>query len=157
MSVDVVPAEARDLQGLVALIGAAEGCAPTTVWSLPWDLNHYWVIRRDGRVVASGSLQPVGDGRRAEIRGIATDPAYRGHGFAKAIVAHLCAVGARTGLEVVCMTRKPGFFERQGFTQMPAHWLSPLRVDAEGGQSDDAPRIALRCSPISRGEQPGAR
>ncbi len=139
---DVEPARREDLPQLVRLIGSVEGCAPATVWSVPWDVDDYWVIRDGPEVVAAGALQPVGDeGRQAEIRGLAVDPRYRGYGLASRLVQHLCALGSRAGLDVVCITRKPRFFERQGFALTRSDWLPPYRVDPE--HAGDTPRVAL--------------
>lgn len=137
----VQPAVAADLAELVHLIGSTEGCAGATVWSLPWDIGHYWVIKQGGRIVAAGSLQPLDDGRRAEIRGLVVAPAHRGTGLATRLVDHLCDIGRRAGLDVVCMTRKPNFFVRQGFAETAPDWLPPYRVQAE---MTEPPRVALQ-------------
>ncbi len=143
----IEPARPGDLASLIQLVGSADGCSPATVWSLPWDLGHYWLIRSGTQVIAAGSLQSVGDGVRAEIRGLAVAPAAQGRGLATRMVRHLCELAGRAGLSVVCVTRKPRFFERQGFAVTEADWLPPSRRDV--GHSAGPPRVALCLQEVS--------
>ena len=143
---DLRPTRATDadLPALIELLGETEGCAPLTVWSVPWQLYDYWLIRDEGHqgnVIAAGSLQPIEGSRRAEIRGLVVAESHRGQGLASRIVEHLCRIAADRQLDVVCITTSPGFFERHGFEGVAPDWLPAHRRDVECG---DAPRVALR-------------
>lgn len=139
------PARSSDLEALVkALSDIVPACLPETVWQLPWAWPSYAVaVDREGTVVAGGSLQEIGDGR-AEIRGLFVAPSHRGVGLAAAIMGQLLDQARTRALEVVCVTRKPGFFERFGFREAPPTWVGAARhltPHEETGQ--DAPRVGM--------------
>jgi N-acetylglutamate synthase-like GNAT family acetyltransferase len=145
MRFEPTPATPADLPALIKLIGTSDGCSPQTVWSLPWDLPFYWVVRDHEQIVASGSLQPVDGVARAEIRGLVVAPSYQGQGLAGKFVTFLQDRAAKRGIDVVCVSTSPGFFEKQGFSTTPAHWLPAHRVHAVRGAR---PRVGLRLSAV---------
>lgn len=138
----------HELSELVEVLGGAvPDCLPETVWQLPWSWPHYILVRDErGEIVATGSLQPV-DARRAEIRGLYVAPSARGKGVAKVLVRLLQGDARRQGREVVCVTKKPGFFRRLGFHATPSTWLDSQRraVPTDGPQ-----RVGMKAPPQSR-------
>ena len=115
-------ARAADLPALVALLTAVPGCLPETVWQLPWTWPSYLLIRSADAIVASGSLQEVVGGL-GEIRGLVVHPDHQAQGHASTLVKALLQDAAQRDLTPVCVTRKPGFFERHGFQETPAQWM----------------------------------
>jgi N-acetylglutamate synthase-like GNAT family acetyltransferase len=121
-------ARKTDLGDLIALMGAVvPACLPETVWQLPWAWRDYVVAVSSEGLIAAGSLQDI-DGTRAEIRGLAVHPDHRGRGLASRIVEALVARADVRGRATVCVTRKPGFFAKHGFTETPSTWLPAQRV-----------------------------
>jgi N-acetylglutamate synthase-like GNAT family acetyltransferase len=145
---DLAPAGRDDLPELVALLGAAvPHCLPETVWQLPYTHHRYLVARDErGAMVAAGSLEPL-DGHRAEIRGLVVDPAFRGRGLASEIVRQLLRRARTRGLDALCVTRKPAFFQRLGFRATAPHWLSLQRRLAP--QQSNTPRVSM-AAPLNR-------
>lgn len=139
------PARIRDCQRLRELLEAAvPDCHPDTARAIPQTWPSFMVVRDSlGRVVAAGALQRVDD-ERAEIRGLVVDPTARGQGFAHTIVLALIRAAQSQGLAAVCVTRRPEFFRRFGFSQTPAPatlWLKrrrPIKVDRA-----TRPRVAM--------------
>jgi predicted GNAT family N-acyltransferase len=72
----------------------------------------------DGRLVATGRLL-LGDGGRASIGRMATDPAARGRGHGAAVLAELhrqAALRGVTEIELHAQLTARGFYERAGYT-----------------------------------------
>ncbi len=117
-------ARPRDIGSLIQLIGASvPHVAPSTVWEIPWTWSYYQVLRDSTNcIIAAGALVPLGI-RCAEIRGLAVSESSRGSGIATAIVEHLLSRAERSGLETVCVTRRPDFFRKLGFEETSPTWL----------------------------------
>jgi predicted GNAT family acetyltransferase len=87
----VVPLSAADLDEVRAFYAASY----PTGWFDPTMLarGHYVGIRQDGQLVSAGGLHVFSTTYRvAALGSIATHPDWRGHGFASAVTARLCAV-----------------------------------------------------------------
>jgi len=120
-------------------------CAPETVWELPWSWTKYRVVKdSSGQVIGAAMLRCIDD-HRTEIRGLAVASNWRGCGIAGALVEDALEIAAEMGKEVVCVTRKPTFFEQYGFRSTFPTWLDQKRRNfRETDDNGDAPRIAMR-------------
>ncbi len=85
---------------------------------------HYAALGEDGAVLAVGSVMAEGHPRDPQpgdwrVRGMATDPALRGRGLGKAVLAaleaHACDGGARR-LWCNARTGARAFYEREGWS-----------------------------------------
>ena len=61
-----------------------------------------WVLVQDGRVVSTAATSGIGI-RACQIIAVATDPAYRGRGFAQAVCAKLIRAMAKQGAEATVL------------------------------------------------------
>ncbi len=130
-----------DLPALIELMGeVVPDCLPETVWQLPWAWRNYVVAQTPDGLAAAGSLQAV-DGKLAEIRGLVVHPDHRGQGYASRIVDELVRRAEGRGLTTVCVTRKPGFFAKHGFTERPSSWLPVERI--VHSKPGNAPRVGM--------------
>ncbi len=116
---------AEDTYALRAAVLRPDGGAIT--WAGDEDPATFHLAARsgDGRVVGVVRFSPApcpyrpGAGAPWQLRGMATDPAVRGSGAGRALVADgLSRVATRGGDLVWCDARIPavGFYERMGFT-----------------------------------------
>jgi N-acetylglutamate synthase-like GNAT family acetyltransferase len=121
-AVRVHPARVSDLEALESFIAdyAHDGTLlPRTRANLIQHLRDFRVAMAEERLVGCGALQLV-DLTLAEIRSVAVDPAWRGHGIGYRIVKALIADGRRLGIpRLFCLTRREDFFARQGFVVVP--------------------------------------
>lgn len=142
-AVRIVSAEPRDLDDLMALLSSmVPHSSPQTVWELPWAWPGYRVVRdRDDRVVASAALTDL-DEQRLEVRGVAVHPDARGRGLATRLLRHLLSDPEAAGREVVCITRRPGFFARFGFRETAPVWVPEHRLSAPPSGDDATPADA---------------
>jgi len=115
-------ARASDLDRLATFISSytADGTLlPRTRPDLERHIGDFRLAIHDGAIVGCGALHPSGV-RLAEIRSLAVDPSWRGLGIGRRIVRALLSEARRRGLaRVFCLTRRPGFFEREGFVEVP--------------------------------------
>ena len=126
-------------------------CSPETVWELPWSWTTYRVAKDlSGELVGAVALRCIDD-FSTEVRGLAVAANWRGCGVAGALVEDALELAAKMEKEVVCVTRKPAFFEQFGFRDTFPTWLDQKRRSFR--DSDDhhrLPRIAMRvCDALS--------
>jgi len=102
------------------------------------DVQEFWVAASGERVVGCGALHVMWEDL-AEIRTLAVDPEWHGHGIGARIVAELLAQARRLGVKrVFVLTFETGFFNRFGFTEIdgapvpPAVYEQLLRSYDEG-------------------------
>ena len=114
--------------------------APETIPVEPDALREQWrsfhVVRAPGfGVVATAAVFPIEDGR-CELRSVAVDDAWRGHGLGARLVRRAMVRALRAGRQLVCVTLKPEFFERLGFFEVPLDTLpdKPQRGEAVDGR-----------------------
>ncbi len=124
-----------DRSSLVKLLNAAEpGCSPQTVWNIPWTWSRYQVMESSGGdIVASICLEDLEEMPATEIRGLAVDRRWRGHGLASELVRRAVSRGEERGRQTLCVTKGPEFFERVGFRESPPYLLNmyPWRRPSE--------------------------
>ena len=120
-------------------------CAPETIPVDPETLREQWrsfhVVRAPGYgVIAAAAVFPIEDGR-CELRSVAVDDAWRGHGLGAKLVRRAMLRALAAGRQLVCVTLEPGFFERLGFFEIPLDFLPDK---PERGQAvDGRPRVAM--------------
>ncbi len=103
------------------------------------DVQEFWVAAApDGAVVGCGALHVMWEDL-AEVRTLATDPAWVGRGVGGAILEQLIAVARDLGISrVFCLTFEVDFFARHGFEVVKETPVAPdvytelLRSDDEG-------------------------
>lgn len=126
----LIPAKRHHVRQIQRLqFDSIPNCAPETVVEVPRCYRRYRVIcTANDRVVAAGATLPLGHGRW-EIRGLITDPHWRGLGLASRLVEGLLAQH-QPGAAIFAVTRHPAFFRRLGFGVLPPGFFSTLRHDA---------------------------
>lgn len=128
------PARFGHVPQLVNLLASTvPDCSPQTVWDIPWSWPDYWVICAKERVIATGALRYIDEGR-CELRGLAVHADFRGRGLARLMVRHLQEVAEEREHEMLCVTRSPEFFRRLGFSPTHPFWLDlePARWPLDG-------------------------
>jgi N-acetylglutamate synthase-like GNAT family acetyltransferase len=138
----VVPAVPGDAP---AIARALRRCAPETVAVPEDEIRRHWrrylVVRAPGvGVVATAALHEREQGA-CELRSLAVEPRWRGCGLGARVVRSVIARVRRRGGPLLCVTLRPGFFERFGFRRLPPEAVPerrnrPPRV---GGR----PRVAM--------------
>lgn len=101
------------------------------------DVQEFWVAATvDGTVVGCGALHVMWEDL-AEVRTLATDPEWVGHGVGHAVLAKLLEVARDLGISrVFCLTFEVDFFARHGFEVVDGSVVEP-EVYAELLRSDD--------------------
>jgi N-acetylglutamate synthase-like GNAT family acetyltransferase len=131
-------AEPRDVPRIARLLRQS---APETIPVEPETLREQWrsyhVVRAPGfGVVAAAAVFPIEDGR-CELRSVAVDGEWRGHGLGARLVRRAMLRALAAGRQLVCVTLKPRFFERLGFFEVP---LDTLPDKPERGEAIDGRR-----------------
>jgi amino-acid N-acetyltransferase len=101
------------------------------------DVQEFWVAEAEnGRVVGCGALHVMWEDL-AEVRTLATDPAWSGRGVGHAVLLKLLDVARELGISrVFCLTFEVDFFARHGFEVVDGSVVPP-EVYAELLRSDD--------------------
>ncbi|MDJ0316722.1 amino-acid N-acetyltransferase [Arthrobacter antibioticus] len=102
-------------------------------------IQEFLIAEVDGKIVGCGALHVMWEDL-AEIRTLATDDGWRGHGVGRALVDQLLANAQELGVgRVFCLTFEVDFFLRNGFAVMadqsvvdPAVYSELLRSADEG-------------------------
>lgn len=107
------PATADDQPAINALIREAN----INPMNLKWRNFLVAVDEVTGEIIGTGQIKTHGDGSR-ELASIATRPAYRGRGIARAIIRQLIAKDEQEStapLYLTCVNEMPTFYEPFGF------------------------------------------
>jgi N-acetylglutamate synthase-like GNAT family acetyltransferase len=130
-------AEPADVPRIARLLRLS---APETIPVDPERLHEQWrsfhVVRAPGYgIVATAAVFPIEDGR-CELRSVAVDGDWRGHGLGARLVRRAMVRALAAGRQLVCVTLKPEFFERLGFFEVPLETLpdKPQRGEAVDGR-----------------------
>ena len=82
------------------------------------NLRDYFIVRDGERVIACAALH-INWSDLAEIRSVAVAEDYQGQGVGEKLIEACMKDASRLGIPTVfCLTYKPGFFEKLGFTQV---------------------------------------
>ncbi|GAA2261998.1 amino-acid N-acetyltransferase [Streptomyces amakusaensis] len=91
--------------------------APVTLYEA---IQEFWVAERDddGTVVGCGALHVMWEDL-AEVRTLAVDPAFKGHGVGHQVLDKLLSTARRLGISrVFCLTFEVDFFGKHGFVEI---------------------------------------
>ena len=111
------------------------------------NIRDYFVIRDEGRIVACAALH-VNWSDLAEVKSVAVVEDSQRQGIGENLVAACIEEARKIGITTVfCLTYKPGFFEKTGFTQIDRQQL-PQKVWTECYRCPKFPdcgEVALIC------------
>jgi amino-acid N-acetyltransferase len=121
-------ANGRDLAGIVALIRPLEVrgvLVPRSRERLEREIDHFFVLERDGLVVACAALYAFGDGTVGEISCFAVHPEYRKSGQGERLLTFAERRAAEAGIKrvFVLTTRTGHWFQEHGYETASAHDL----------------------------------
>ena len=84
------------------------------------DVQEFWVAERDedAEVIGCGALHVMWEDL-AEVRTLAVDPAYRGHGIGARLLEKLLQTARWLGVRrIFCLTFEVEFFSKHGFVEI---------------------------------------
>ena len=120
-SVDVRRArtsDVRTIRRLVDTYAADRILLSKATVTLYEDVQEFWVADIDGQVVGCGALHVMWEDL-AEVRTLAVDPGWRGHGVGHRLLAGLLTAARDVGVRrVFCLTFEVDFFARHGFVEI---------------------------------------
>lgn len=121
---------------------------------VPEDMHGFLGIHVEGSLVAVGGLQRAGsDGL---LRSVATDPGFRGRGYAERIVNALESSALRCGVRSLYLLTETatGYFERRGYRAADRS-SAPVDIATTTQFTELCPdSAAFMFRPISRAEEP---
>jgi len=129
---DQRPATEDDLPGIISLIKPLEESGNLVKRSrkqLELDLPNFYVIAKDGLIIACCMLIPFAGGQQLELACVATHAQYRGQGIAKHLMSYALQEAkkrAATSLFILT-TRSEHWFIEQGFNQVSIDKLPEQR------------------------------
>ena len=119
--------DARPILDLVNRLALDQVMLPRSPASVIENLRDFAIAEVDGAFAGAGALSIVWSDL-AEVRSLAVDPAFQGHGVGRALVAHLVAEARELGIpRLFCFTYVPEFFARNGFVEVD-HEALPHKV-----------------------------
>lgn len=125
-------ANVRDLPGIIALIRPLEErgvLVPRSRERLEREIDQFYVLERDGLVVACASLYPFGDGSVGEIACFAVHPDYRKGGQGERLLAYVERRAFEAGMKrvFVLTTQTEQWFQEHGYEAASPQVLPPDR------------------------------
>ncbi len=117
-----------DVGGILALIEPLEAAGVLVKRSrekLEVEIDHFWVVVRDGVSVGCAALYPFPDAAMGEIACVAVEPDYRRAGFGHALLAELEQRAAEMGLArtFVLTTQTSHWFLEHGYQRVTLEQL----------------------------------
>ena len=113
-------ARVRDLPGIAGLIEVATKrgrILKRTMKDLRKTVRHFWVVERDGAVIACCALE-VYNKKLAEVRSLVVHHGEEGKGIATLLIEHCLREARRRKIyEVLAITDRENLFRRQGFSE----------------------------------------
>jgi amino-acid N-acetyltransferase len=119
--------DVRAIQRLVDTYAGPGRLLAKPIVTLFEDVQEFWVAedQETGDVMGCGALHVMWEDL-AEVRTVAVDAAYRGHGIGHRIVARLLDTARELGVErVFCLTFEVTFFARHGFRRLQGTPVAP--------------------------------
>lgn len=120
-------ADVRAIRRLVDAYTTDRILLPKETVTLYEDVQEFWVAEhvQDATVVGCGALHVMWEDL-AEVRTLATDPAWTGHGIGNALLMKLLDVARELGItRVFCLTFEVEFFARNGFSVLDGPPVEP--------------------------------
>lgn len=120
-------ARTADVEGIKALVDQYAGrvLLAKDLITLYEDVQEFWVVERDRRVVGCGALHVLWQDL-AEIRTIAVHPRMAGRGIGHLLVDALLRTARELGVRrVFVLTFEKNFFGRHGFVEIDGTPVSP--------------------------------
>jgi len=129
---DKRPATEDDLPGIISLIKPLEQSGNLVKRSrkqLELDLPNFYVIAKDGLIIACCMLIPYAQGRQLELACVATHSQYQGQGIAKHLMAFALEEARARAVDslFILTTRSAHWFIEQGFSQVSVEQLPQER------------------------------
>ncbi len=114
------PATIDDVGGILELIAPLEAAGALVKRSreqLELEIDHFFVIERDGLIVACAALYPFPEEQAGELACLAVHPDYRGAGRGDQLLHHIEAHARRMGLTrlFVLSTQTMHWFQERGY------------------------------------------
>ena len=114
------PATIDDVGGILELIKPLEAAGALVKRSreqLELEIDHFFVIERDGLIVACAALYPFPEEQAGELACLAVHPDYRGAGRGDQLLHHIEAHARRMGLArlFVLSTQTMHWFQERGY------------------------------------------
>ncbi|WP_245607011.1 amino-acid N-acetyltransferase [Pseudonocardia spinosispora] len=125
--IDARRARTDDVAGIKALVDRYAGrvLLAKDMITLYEDVQEFWVVEQDGRIVGCGALHVLWQDL-AEIRTIAVDPELSGKGLGHALVSALLRTARELGIKrVFVLTFERDFFGRHGFVEIDGTPVAP--------------------------------
>ena len=96
---------------------------------LETEIDRFWLMERDGLVIACAALYPYPAERMAELACVAVHPDYRGRGRGDKLIAHIEGVARSRGFArlFVLTTQTSHWFQERGFAPAPLSALPTER------------------------------
>ena len=146
----VEKAKINDVPQMHALINsfaARDEMLPRPLSEIYENIRDYFVVRQGERVVACAALH-VSWSDLAEIKSVAVAEGSQGQGIGDQLVESCLGEAKELGIPVIfCLTYKPAFFEKHGFSQVDKMEL-PRKVWTECYRCPkfpDCEEVALTC------------
>jgi amino-acid N-acetyltransferase len=110
--------DVRTIRRLVDVYTADRTLLSKATVTLFEDVQEFWVAELGDQVVGCGALHVLWEDL-AEVRTLAVDPQFRGHGVGSALLRRLLEVALDLGVaRVFCLTFQVEFFTRHGFAEI---------------------------------------
>ena len=114
------PATLEDVTSIIEMTAPLEQqgmLLPRSRERIELDIDHFWVLDKDGMVVACAALYAYPGTDSAEVACVVTHPEYQGGDRAERLVRHLERTARRQGLAktFVLTTRTAAWFTEQGY------------------------------------------
>ncbi len=140
----VVPAVLGDVFRISGLTrDAPEDCIPILPVTAARRLSEFGVVRGEtGLVVGAVAVHRL-DSRRSELRSLCVARTARGRGLGTALVRWAISRSREAGTRLLCVTKRPGFFARLGFGQVPLGAVPDKPGCGEGAGEEGRTAMAL--------------
>jgi amino-acid N-acetyltransferase len=122
------PARAEDVTGILELLRPLEERGVLVRRSrerLETEIGHFYLMERDGLVIACAALYPYPAEGMAELASVAVHPDYRGGRRGDKLLEHIETIASGRGLNrlFVLTTQTAHWFQERGFTPAPRESL----------------------------------
>lgn len=110
--------DATQMQGLINYFADKGEMLARPLSEIYENIRDYFVVRRGGRVVACAALH-VSWSDLAEVKSVAVAEANQKEGIGEQLIEACLEEAKGLGVSTVfCLTYKPAFFEKSGFSQL---------------------------------------